>query len=227
MSRRFSDVPKRRAGVPLRDHVADSVRWMINAGELMPGERIPEEMLATLLRVSRNPVREGLRSLEALGLVEVERHKGARVATLTPARAVALLEVRSMVESHAAALAAIHRTDEDLARLHDIYARGERALAKQCLADAAQMHCDFHLAIDAAAGNVYLSFVMEPLSAQTELLQSLSRGVIGAPNWREHGDILGAIEDRDPELARKLAEHHLANVLTAMRELAASEASGH
>jgi len=67
---------------------------------------------------------------------------------------------------------------------------------------------------------------MEPLSAQTELLQSLGRGTLGEMNWREHGDILGAIEDRDPELARKLAAHHLANILTSMRELAASEASG-
>lgn len=226
MPRRRSAVPPRPKDVPLRQYVANSVRWMINAGELMPGDHIAEEVLAAELRVSRNPVREGLRTLEAMGLIVVEPYKGARVASLTPARAVALLEVRSLVESHAAAEAAIHRTDDDLARLHDIYARGERALAKRCLADVAQLHSEFHLAIDRAADNVYLSFVMEPLSAQTELLQSLGRGTLGEMNWREHGDILGAIEDRDPELARKLAAHHLANILTSMRELAASEASG-
>ncbi len=213
--------------MPLRQHVANSVRWMINAGELLPGDRIPEETLAAELGVSRNPVREGLRILEGLGLVVVTPHKGARVATLSPARAVALLEVRSLVESYAAAQAAIHRTDADLAGMRDLYERGVRALADGCLADVAQAHGDLHLAIDRAAGNAYLSAVMEPLSAQTELLQSLSRGTLGAPDWREHGDIIDAIADRDPELARKLAEHHLANVLTAMRELAATSASAH
>jgi len=219
-------VHSRPAGIPLRQFVADSIRWMINAGELLPGARIPEEQIAAELGVSRNPVREGLRILEGIGLVEVTPQKGARVASLDAARAVELIEMRTVLESYASEQAAIHRTDDDVARLHDIYARGERALAKRCLADVAQLHSEFHLAIDRAADNVYLSFVMEPLSAQTELLQSLGRGTLGEMNWREHGDILGAIEDRDPELARKLAAHHLANILTSMRELAASEASG-
>lgn len=218
-------VHSRPAGIPLRQFVADSIRWMINAGELLPGARIPEEQIAAELGVSRNPVREGLRILEGIGLVEVTPQKGARVASLDAARAVELIEMRTVLESYASEQAAIHRTDDDVALLRRIYAAGAAAVAGNCLADVAENHTRLHDTIHRAAGNSYLPFLMTPLGVQTELLQSLGRRSVGPMDWAEHLAIVDAIEGRDPALARKLAEHHLVNLLSAFRDLAARAAA--
>src|SRR5262245_17996826 len=98
----------------LREAAADEIRDMINRGELQPGERLLEDRLAEQLGVSRNPIREAIRILENTGLVEVTPRRGAHVALLYPVRAIELLELRSVLESFAAQLAAKRGTVEQV-----------------------------------------------------------------------------------------------------------------
>lgn len=205
----------------LREVVADEIRAMIRSGELAPGQRLLEDALAEQLGVSRNPVREALRALEQTGMVEVRPRRGAHVATLDPAKAGELLELRAVLESFAAQLAAQRRTPEQLAEIREWAEAGRTATSTNDVVRAASAHRQFHLAIERAAGNPFLPPAVEPLRAQTELVFSLlvdRRGLIG---WSEHEEILAAIESGDPESAARATRRHMDSVLHDLRQSAA------
>jgi DNA-binding GntR family transcriptional regulator len=204
----------------LREVVADEIRDMIRTGQLSPGERLLEDRLAEQLGVSRNPVREAIRALESTGLVEVRPRRGAYVATLDPARAVDLLELRSVLEGFAARLAAARRTPEQMAAIRREFEAGREATKADDVVSAARAHRAFHLAIEAAAGNSYLGPAVEPLRAQTELVFSVlvdRRGLIG---WTEHVEILEAIDAGDGDAASDAARKHMSSVLEDLRRAA-------
>nr|WP_321444893.1 GntR family transcriptional regulator [uncultured Cohaesibacter sp.] len=79
--------------------VADELRKRIMSGQLREGEQVRQEAIATELGVSRIPVREALRQLEAEGLITLVSHKGAEVSRLEPSEIAELFEVRIMLES--------------------------------------------------------------------------------------------------------------------------------
>ncbi|MCV6547398.1 MAG: GntR family transcriptional regulator [Cohaesibacter sp.] len=94
--------------------VADEIRQRILNGELREGEQIRQEAIATELGVSRIPVREALRQLEAEGLITLVSHKGAEVTRLEPTEIAELFEVRVMLENWLFSLAIDHITASDL-----------------------------------------------------------------------------------------------------------------
>lgn len=201
----------------LREIVAEEIREMIQRGDLGPGERLLEDRLAEQLGVSRNPVREAIRALEHTGLVEVQPRRGAYVAALDPQQAVELLELRAVLESFAARLAAERRTPPQLADIRAAFEAGRAATEANNAVSAARAHRAFHLAIEAAAGNSYLGPAVEPLRARTELVFVVladRRGLIG---WTEHVAILEAIEAGDPDAAAAAARRHMDSVLDDLR----------
>lgn len=197
----------------LREAVTDEIRAMIRNGTLQPGERLLEDRLAEELGVSRNPVREAIRSLEATGLVEVIPRRGAYVATLEADRAAELLELRAVLEAYAARRAAVRRTDDDVARMRATLDEGRAATAAGDLVAAARAHRDFHRAVEDAANHLQLGSVVEPLRAQTELVFSIlvdTRGLVG---WEQHVDILDAIAVGDVAGADAATQRHMHSVL--------------
>jgi DNA-binding GntR family transcriptional regulator len=202
----------------LREVAADEIRDMIRRGDLQPGERLLEDRLAEELGVSRNPIREAIRILENTGLVEVTPRRGAHVALLDPARAIELLELRSVLEAFAAQLAARRRTPEQLERIRRCFEEGKAATAVNDVVNAARCHREFHMAIEAAAGNSYLAPTVEPLRAQTELVFSVlidTRGILG---WEEHVAMLQAVEAGDDEAAAEATRRHMSSVLEDLRQ---------
>lgn len=194
---------------------------MIMRGDLQPGERLYEDRLAEQLGVSRNPVREAIRALEATGLVDVQPRRGAYVSTIDPEQVVQVLELRAVIEAYAARKAATARTDDDLSALQRCIDTGRTASAANDLVTAAQCHRDFHIVVERASGNSYLDTVVAPLRHQTELVFSMLTDTRGLTSWDEHQAIHDAIEQRDPDKAQTATASHMNNVIAGIVDRAA------
>jgi DNA-binding GntR family transcriptional regulator len=107
----------------LPEMVAERVVEAMRNGTLRPGERIVEATLAGKLGVSRGSLREALKALEADHLVESRRSHGTYVAQVTPARALKMITMRSVLEGLAARLVAARRDPETLRRLEEQHQR--------------------------------------------------------------------------------------------------------
>jgi DNA-binding GntR family transcriptional regulator len=106
--------------------VADYLRRAILTGEIRPGEWIRQEDVAERLGSSRLPVREALRILEAEGLTEHERHRGARVPSLSMHEGDVVYQMREQLEQLASGESIPHLTEIDLLRLEEIQTQIER-----------------------------------------------------------------------------------------------------
>jgi DNA-binding GntR family transcriptional regulator len=123
--------------------VADYLRQAILSGEIGPGERIRQEEVAERLGSSRLPVREALRILEAEGLTEHERHRGARVPSLSMHEVDVVYRMREQLEQLAIAESIPNLTDADVLRLEEVQARIE---ANEDVATFLELDREFHLA---------------------------------------------------------------------------------
>jgi DNA-binding GntR family transcriptional regulator len=100
-----------------------ALRRAILLGILEPGDRLRQETLAAELGVSRIPLRDAFRRLEAEGLIRIDGRRGARVATLSTDDVAELYELRRLLEVHCVRLAIRNLTDEGTAELLDLYSR--------------------------------------------------------------------------------------------------------
>jgi DNA-binding GntR family transcriptional regulator len=198
---------------PLREVVAEEIRAMIVSGAIAPGERLVEDKLAAELGVSRNPVREAIRSLEATGLVDVIPRKGAYASLVEADDVRQIQELRAEINGWAAELAATRRSDDDLRRMRACIATGRSSSNDGDAVRAAEQHREFHLIMEAAAGNPYIMLVLNPLRHRTEMVFSVLLHRRGALAWDEHEEICDAIAEGDPVRARRLVEHHILSAL--------------
>jgi DNA-binding GntR family transcriptional regulator len=209
---------------PLREVVAEELRRMILRGELAPGERLTEDRLAEQLGVSRNPVREAIRSLEATGLVEVIPRRGAYVCHSDPDDVRKLLELRGVLEGYAAETAARTQPDGLIDQLTQIIDDGEAASAAGNHVRAAQLHRDFHLAIERSTQNPYLLQVVEPMRQRTEMVFSMLIDTRGGVSWREHEAVRDAIASGDADRSRAMVFEHIMSVLEELDRIPAKRA---
>ncbi|HVY14424.1 MAG TPA: GntR family transcriptional regulator [Rhodopila sp.] len=196
---------------PLRDQVAENLRLAILEGRLKPGERLIEDRLAEEFGVSRNPIREAIRTLASEGLIEVNARRGAVVTTLTPEEAEELLEVRATLEAANARLAARRRDPGVLQILKDVLARGTEAVEAARIDELPRLNDEFHAHLAQAGRNRVLADLMKTLRERTG---PLFRGVgieAQRDSWSEHAGILRAVIAGDAELASLLAYRHVLN----------------
>lgn len=191
---------------------------MISSGELGPGSRLVEDRLAERLGVSRNPVREAIRLLEATGLVVVQPRRGAYVSTPDVDDLLALLEVRVQLEGYAAELAAARASTEDLDELDAVIASGRSATEAGDLVEASEHHRRFHEVVERVAGNRHVSSAVEPLRLRTEMIFSLLHDDMGQLSWAEHQAIADAIRSGDEAAARACMARHLRRVGRSLSE---------
>jgi DNA-binding GntR family transcriptional regulator len=202
----------------LGDHVKDYLLQAIFTGKYPPGARIVETRVAREVGVSQSPVREALRDLAALGIVETSAFRGARVRRPSPAELLEAFAVRTELEVLAARLALPNVTDADLERLAGFVEQmhqgaRERDPYAEAVADAA-----FHAEIVELAGNAVLQRVwhtLEPFPRTyiTIAIHGDDRHEIADRHW----PILEAFRSRDPERAADAIRRHFeeAAALTA------------
>jgi DNA-binding GntR family transcriptional regulator len=192
----------------VRTGLGDQIRQVlidrITSGELQPGERIVERRIAVELGVSQAPVREALRRLEALRLVETVPNRGARVREFTEADFAEFFPVRAGLEETAAGLAAPHLAAGGVEALE---AHIER-LAAADGPDVMRHSIAFHREIVEAAGNRLLRAVWESLGIEIWTTLSVRRHDTElCGKTAEHIEIAEAFRRADPAVARLLHDH--------------------
>src|SRR5215210_227202 len=211
-------------GSPLVDRLATTLRGQILSGAIPLGSRLRQEALAEEFGVSRTPVREALRKLQATGLVQLLPNRGAVVRGPSARDIREAYVVRAELEGLAAELAASGINDRDLRRLRDaeqLFRRCVRPLVTgkgnvdqrwSDESDWVRANDLFHQAILDASGNARLSAMIG------EIHQSFPRRLTWAAlsgnarlleeNVAQHAAILAAIEEQEPgEARRRMVEH--------------------
>jgi DNA-binding GntR family transcriptional regulator len=206
------------------DRVADGIQAQVLSGEVPIGTHLRQEALAEEFGVSRTPVREALRHLQATGLVELLPNRGAVVRGPSAREIREAYEVRAELEGLAAELAAGRISDRDLLRLREAQALFRESVATLIARRArrpepwrdesvwVRANDLFHQAILDAAGNARLSDTIADLhrsfprdltwAALSQSSRLLEENVV------QHEAILEAIEQRDPaEARRRMIEH--------------------
>ncbi|MER6512235.1 FadR/GntR family transcriptional regulator [Nonomuraea sp. NPDC049655] len=217
---------------PLVDQAVQHLREQITEGHWPVGTRLPgENALAKTLGVGRSTVREALRALAGAGLVRARQGSGVFVIASEPAedwparlRRAAITdvyEVRMMVETQAARLAAARRTDEDVAAMEAALQARERAAGED---DAAFVDADIalHAAVVAAAGNPVLTDLFaefapalrEGLIDMVGLLEL--RGHDRNPGHDAHAALVAAVRDGDAAAAGDLLQAELEQTLARL-----------
>jgi GntR family transcriptional regulator, transcriptional repressor for pyruvate dehydrogenase complex len=209
------------------EEVARQLERMI-LKKLHPGDKLPSEReLAESLGVSRSSIRDAIRSLELVGLVEPRQGSGTVVreisadTVMNPLTNVLrhkvelvteLIDFRKMLEPPLAGRAATHGSEEELEEMEDILHRQEAKFRAGEL--AIEEDSEFHYAIAMASGNSVvlkiLDFVMDLLRETRE--RSLQ--TVGRPHksLAGHRKILAAIKKRDPEAAKAAMRRHIEDI---------------
>ncbi|HLY48707.1 MAG TPA: FadR/GntR family transcriptional regulator [Solirubrobacteraceae bacterium] len=215
--------------------VVEQLRGAIHMGTYAPGEKLPTEReLAQRLQVSRLSVREAVRVLEGEGYVETrrgatggivvldrgieEQRIGPYIREMLP-QIVEIFEFRSAVEPEAARLAALRRTDEQLARLREANDQIEHSLETQRfrLADS-----QFHLGITDAAQNSWMREAVERARSAIWMPADPLYDHVFRTAAAHHGAILAAIEAQDGDAAARLMREHLDFTVADLHKIAQS-----
>lgn len=213
---------------PLTDVVREAIREAILRGRFKPGDRLIEGRLAEMFGVSRNPVREALKSLDSEGIVTISPRRGAVVSELSEHEAAEVIELRAALEGLSARLAARRLEPDAAASLEAVLAEGEAAAADGDAESLVRLNEVFHSELARAGHNRLLSEFMRTLRIKTQWLFDVVAEERTARSWSEHAAILRAVIDRDEEMAGLLASRHVSNVGNQMlrtRGLASTEDS--
>ena len=197
----------------LADQVRDRLLEGILNGHYPPSSRIVETQVARELGTSQAPVREALRGLEALGVVEITPFRGARVRRPSRREIIEAYAVRSSLEALAARLAVPLMTDTDLADLAGRLEAMRAAARDDDGHGVAEADAAFHARIVEIAGNGTLEKVWRSLEPFSRTYITLV--VPGAdPQWSAdlHAPILAALERRDTVAVVHALERHFEEV---------------
>lgn len=198
----------------LAERVFQQLQDAIVRGELPAGSKITEPGLAQTYGISRGPLREAMRRLEAHRLIEREPHVGARVVKLSMRELLELFDMREALESMAARLAARHMTTDEVQALRDVLVAHE----EQGDLDQAEAYyqregdLDFHYLIVRGSHNrMLMTTLCDDLYYLVRLYRTQYSARGGRPQraFIEHHRIVDAIASGDEELAEQLMRRHV------------------
>jgi GntR family transcriptional repressor for pyruvate dehydrogenase complex len=226
---------------PVSEQVAQQLLGLIQSGNLKPGEKLPPEReLAETLGVSRPSLREALRALSLLGVVNIRQGGGIYVSALDPESLLgplhffisldpqnieSLFEARILIESGVTALAASRITDEQLAELKDCVEFDEEALDDP--RRFIESDLNFHWTIFRAAGNSFLDRVAKSLQILGRASREITAYLPGVleKSLEDHKRIYTALRQKDPEQAAAAMKLHLCHVRDSYRKRSSEPSS--
>jgi len=183
---------------------------MILSGTIQPGERINESRIATLLGVSRAPIREALRLLASNGILEIRANRGMFVRDIKAQEVDELYDIRAALDALAGERAAASFREEQRASLDKWM--GEMALHVEANDVEAyyRANINFHTAIVEIAGNENLLSIYEGIRKRMSLFRKASLSLPGqlSISLQKHQQILDAITSKDPAKAGNVLRHH-------------------
>ncbi|TDQ54465.1 FadR/GntR family transcriptional regulator [Actinorugispora endophytica] len=220
--------------MPVTQRAIERIKAMIADGSLQPGQRLPTEReLAVEMGLSRSSMREAIRALTTLGVLEARHGAGVYVTALRPgdlletfsvlaevSRGQTLLEVlqvRRMIEPAATALAAARATE---AQLDELSAVLDRMGEGDSVGETVTADLTFHQAIVAMTGNATLAAVNDGLSSRTfnaRVWRGHREAGVTARLREDHDRIHRALLARDPDAARAAATMHVLEVENWLR----------
>jgi len=206
--------------VRVGDVVADHLRADILSGRLQPGARLNVAEIAARFSISRTPVDDGLRRLEAEGLVVITPRRGTFVAEIDTRDLEEIFDIRIAIEQLAVATAVKRMEPADLGRLRHKVEELRVAGVDGDVQRHSRANADFHEYLVSLSQNRRLAILYGELYAQTVIARV--HGAIDA--WRsraeqelgEHIMIIDALEARDALRAQESVEHHLRRGLASL-----------
>jgi DNA-binding FadR family transcriptional regulator len=221
--------------VAVTDDAVEKLKAMITSGQLRPGDRLPREAdLAANLGLSRSSLREAVRALSMVRILDVRQGDGTYVSSLAADSLVEalsfivefhrdtsvleLLEVRRILEPAGCARATLAASPEQLAEIGEIL---DRATPDSSVDDLVAADIEFHRAIAVASGNAVLASLIESLSGPTQrarIWRGMTQDGALPRTLAEHRSIYDAMVRRDPAMASSWATVHVAGVEEWLRD---------
>ena len=198
----------------LHETLADSLRERILNGEFKEGEQLVQEAIAAEYQVSRMPVREAFRQLEAAGLISHRLHHGAVVTELPLDQSGELFDLRALLEGEILALAAPRATEESIEQARTILAKLEDAYHRNDIGSWGRLNWDFHRSLYITANRVQTMATIQFINVQTDRYIRLQTFLTDALEQAEleHRELFRLYAARNAEQAVPYLRDHILNV---------------
>ncbi|MFD3569934.1 GntR family transcriptional regulator [Streptomyces sp. NPDC058667] len=215
-----SAVQKRRPQTA-QQFVLGELRRAITSGELRPGGQIRQDALAARFEVSRVPLREALKSLEAEGLVVHHIHRGYFVAELSLADLEEIYRIRELLETEAVRMAVRRMPEGTVDTLEGVQGEVERAADEGDVPGMAAANRLFHFTLIEASGMPRLVRLIATLWDSTDAYRSLyyTEDPHRKQAVREHRAVISALRHGDEEAAIRWLDEHRAHAVAALRRV--------
>ncbi len=218
----------------LTDEAIEKIKQMIISGRVRPGEKLPREAdLAAELGLSRNSLREAVKALSLINVLDVRQGDGTYATSLAPSlllealsfvvdfhrddTVLDFLEIRRILEPAATALAAVRMPDEDRIELGKVL---DAADASAPVDEFVAADMEFHRLIAVGSGNSVLASLVDSMSvptARARVWRGMTEPRAQERTLAEHRAIYQAIMNRDTDLARSTAIVHIAGIESWLR----------
>lgn len=204
----LESLPARRL---LGQHVYENLKQAIVKGDLAPGSRVVESRVASVLGISRTPVREAIHKLDREGLLRHNKAGGFSVKGLTREEIQETLGIRSVLESYAARLAAIYHQEKELAPLEKKISEYQTCLGRGELEALLRINTEFHDLLYALGRSPLLIKMINDLREQIYRFRRviLKMEKMAKTSNQDHKLMLKFIRKRDAEGVEKLVREHI------------------
>jgi len=209
-------LPELTGASTLSDRLYDVLEEAVITGAFEAGQRLNADDLAKHFGISRIPVREALRALDANGWIELRPRHGAYVRQRTDNELNELFEVRLLLEAESARLAAQRRTERQLEHLSSIVDAGRAAAAAGGDAEVTRLNTEFHTTMAACAHNDVLASLLEGLSKRVRFYFSAAVNVRGKESVEEHALLVDALRAHDAASAAHYIQEHIRSTRAAV-----------